>query len=76
VTRSHKWNEKHHGGDASAATIEREPYFDGDPKKVKKDGGGKANWYDCTFLLPWHSLSSIYSSSFLHIVQHHHIELG
>jgi len=51
VTRSHKWNEKHHGGDAFAAP-EREPDWfgskmgniDSDPKKVKKDGGGKANW--------------------------------
>ena len=51
VTRSHKWNEKHHGGD-STASIDREPDWfgskagnvDSDPKKVKKDGGGKANW--------------------------------
>jgi hypothetical protein len=51
VTRSHKWNEKHHGADG-ASNLEREVdwfgskagHVDGDPKKTKKDGGGKANW--------------------------------
>jgi len=50
VTRSHKWNDKAHG--EGAATIEREPDWfgskaggvEGDSKKMKKDGAGRASW--------------------------------
>ena len=53
VTRSHKQNDRDHVGlaDGSAAPEEHLPrYFaksghiDADPKKVKKEGGGKGNW--------------------------------
>ncbi|KAF2086124.1 hypothetical protein K490DRAFT_74674 [Saccharata proteae CBS 121410] len=53
VTRSHKQNDRDHAGlaDGTAAIEEHLPrYFakaghvDADPKKTKKDGGGKANW--------------------------------
>ncbi|KAG2024458.1 hypothetical protein GB937_003649 [Aspergillus fischeri] len=67
VTRSHKLNGRDHSGlsDGMAASLEHIPrYFaksgpiDADPKKTKKDGGGKGNWgrsgeevqdYDYTF---------------------------
>ncbi|KAL3410718.1 hypothetical protein V8F44DRAFT_635298 [Aspergillus fumigatus] len=67
VTRSHKLNGRDHSGlsDGMAASHEHIPrYFaksgpiDADPKKTKKDGGGKGNWgrsgeevqdYDYTF---------------------------
>ena len=54
VTRSHKYTDRDHVGlaDGTAAPEEHLPrYFaktghvDSDPKKTKKDGGGKANWY-------------------------------
>jgi hypothetical protein len=54
VTRSHKFNDRDHTGLAAgtAAPEEHLPrYFaknghiDADPKKVKKNGGGKGNWY-------------------------------
>ncbi|MCJ1475322.1 hypothetical protein MMC13_003984 [Lambiella insularis] len=53
VTRSHKHNDRDHVGlaDGTAAPEEHLPrYFaksghvDSDPKKVKKEGGGKGNW--------------------------------
>ena len=53
MTRSHKLNDRDHAGlaDGSAAAEEHLPrYFaksghvDSDPKKVKKEGGGKGNW--------------------------------
>jgi hypothetical protein len=54
VTRSHKANDRDHKGlaDGTAAPQEYLPkyfaksgYADVDPKKIKKDGGGKGNWY-------------------------------
>jgi len=53
MTRSHKLNDRDHAGlaDGTAAPEEHLPrYFaksghvDADPKKTKKDGGGKGNW--------------------------------
>ncbi|KAI9664782.1 MAG: hypothetical protein M1821_006230 [Bathelium mastoideum] len=53
MTRSHKYTDRDHVGlaDGTAAPEEHLPrYFaktghvDSDPKKTKKDGGGKANW--------------------------------
>jgi len=53
MTRSHKLNDRDHGGlaDGTAAPQEHLPrYFaksgpvDADPRKTKKDGGGKGNW--------------------------------
>ncbi|RDA92502.1 hypothetical protein CP533_4190 [Ophiocordyceps camponoti-saundersi (nom. inval.)] len=53
LTRSHKANDRDHKGlaDGTAAHSEHLPRFfartghlDTDPKKVKKDGGGKGNW--------------------------------
>ncbi len=54
MTRSHKANDRDHKGlaDGTAAPTEHLPrffakhgYADADPKKIKKDGGGKGNWY-------------------------------
>lgn len=54
VTRSHKSNDRDHVAlaDGTAPAEEHLPrYFaksghvDADPKKVKKEGGGKGNWY-------------------------------
>jgi hypothetical protein len=67
VTRSHKYNDKDHAGlaDGTAAPQEHLPrYFakhghvDVDPKKTKKDGGGKGNWYVCHFKGPVGASSS------------------
>jgi hypothetical protein len=53
VTRSHKQNDRDHAGlaDGSAALEEHLPryfakagYADADPKKTKKNGGGRGNW--------------------------------
>lgn len=53
MTRSHKFNDKDHAGlaDGTAAPSEHLPrYFakhghvNEDPKKTKKNGGGKGNW--------------------------------
>jgi len=53
MTRSHKFNDKDHAGlaDGTAAPTEYLPRFfakhghvDADPKKTKKNGGGKGNW--------------------------------
>jgi hypothetical protein len=53
VTRSYKQNDRDHVGlaDGTAEAAEHLPrYFaksghvDADPKKVKKEGGGKGNW--------------------------------
>jgi hypothetical protein len=54
VTRSHKQNDRDHAGlaDGTAAPEEHLPryfaksgFIDADPKKTKKNGGGKGNWY-------------------------------
>lgn len=59
VTRSHKYTDRDHAGlaDGTASPQEHLPrYFakhghEGvDPKKVKKNGGGRSNWYDWTSL--------------------------
>ncbi|KAI1207231.1 uncharacterized protein F4807DRAFT_191733 [Annulohypoxylon truncatum] len=53
VTRSHKYNDKDHAGLAEGTVLPHENVpkffakngFEGvDPKKTKKNGGGKANW--------------------------------
>ncbi|KAI0012262.1 hypothetical protein F4779DRAFT_569002 [Xylariaceae sp. FL0662B] len=53
MTRSHKYNDKVHAGAAEGTVIPQENIpkffakngFEGvDPKKTKKNGGGKANW--------------------------------
>ncbi|KAI1773515.1 hypothetical protein F4818DRAFT_112036 [Hypoxylon cercidicola] len=53
VTRSHKFNDKDHAGIAEGTVVPHDNIpkffakngFDGvDPKKTKKNGGGKANW--------------------------------
>jgi hypothetical protein len=53
MTRSHKFNDRDHAGlaDGTAAPEEHLPRFfakhghlDTDPKKIKKNGGGKSNW--------------------------------
>lgn len=54
MTRSHKANDRDHKGlaDGSAPPSEHLPRFfakhghaDTDPKKIKKDGSGRGNWY-------------------------------
>jgi len=54
VTRTEKHNDRNHSGiaDGTATAEEHLPrYFakhghiDADPKKVKKEGAGKGNWY-------------------------------
>lgn len=54
MTRSHKANDRDHKGlaEGTAAPTEYLPRFfaksgfaDADPKKVKKDGSGRGNWY-------------------------------
>jgi hypothetical protein len=51
VTRSHKFNDKDHTGQVEGVPQEHVPKFfgkhgfaDTDPKKTKKNGGGRANW--------------------------------
>ena len=53
VTRSHKQNDRDHAGLADGTAEEHQHlprYFaksghvDADPKKMKKEGGGKGNW--------------------------------
>lgn len=53
MTRSHKYNDKDHAGLAEGTVLPHENVpkffakhgFDGvDPKKTKKNGGGKGNW--------------------------------
>ncbi|KAK1778864.1 hypothetical protein QBC45DRAFT_146834 [Copromyces sp. CBS 386.78] len=54
MTRSHKYNDKAHVGQSEDGTfvpVEHVPKFfgkhgfpDADPKKIKKNGGGKSNW--------------------------------
>jgi hypothetical protein len=53
MTRSHKFNDKDHAGLADGTVLPQEnvPKFfakngfaDADPKKTKKNGGGRANW--------------------------------
>ncbi|KAI1372002.1 hypothetical protein F4677DRAFT_449838 [Hypoxylon crocopeplum] len=53
VTRSHKFNDKDHAGLAEGTVVPHDNVpkffakhgFDGvDPKKTKKNGGGKGNW--------------------------------
>ncbi|KAF1981118.1 hypothetical protein K402DRAFT_398815, partial [Aulographum hederae CBS 113979] len=50
-TRSHKFNDRDHSEHLDGASNEHIPKFfgksghvDTDPKKTKKDGGGKGNW--------------------------------
>ncbi len=54
MTRSHKFGEKDHAGlaDGSVSPHDQVPKFfgksgfaDADPKKTKKNGGGRGNWY-------------------------------
>lgn len=54
MTRSHKFNGKDHSGlaNGTAAAEQHLPRFfakhghlDEEPKKIKKNGGGKGNWY-------------------------------
>lgn len=54
VTRSHKANDRDHKGLAEGTALPTEHlprffakhgYADVDPKKVKKDGSGRGNWY-------------------------------
>ncbi|KAK3328354.1 hypothetical protein B0T19DRAFT_188291 [Cercophora scortea] len=54
MTRSHKYGDKDHAGLAEGSVLPQEhvPKFfakngfaDVDPKKTKKNGGGKGNWY-------------------------------
>lgn len=55
MTRSHKFNDKAHVAQSEEGTyvpVEHVPKFfgkhgfpDADPKKIKKNGGGKSNWY-------------------------------
>ncbi|SPQ20963.1 d326f827-5d60-4938-af30-686ddd2076dc [Thermothielavioides terrestris] len=53
MTRSHKYNDKDHAGLADGTVLPQDhlpKYFgkhgfpDADPKKTKKNGGGRANW--------------------------------
>jgi hypothetical protein len=51
VTRSHKLNDREYPADGMLGTRDNLPrYFaksgptDADPRKTKKDGGGKGNW--------------------------------
>ncbi|CAH0026466.1 unnamed protein product, partial [Clonostachys rhizophaga] len=53
MTRSHKANDRDHKGiaEGTASPVDHLPrffakhgYADVDPKKIKKDGGGKGNW--------------------------------
>lgn len=54
MTRSHKANDRNHAALANGTALPEEhvpKYFakhgftDAEPKKIKKNGGGKANWY-------------------------------
>jgi hypothetical protein len=65
VTRSHKANDRDHKGlaEGTAVRLDYLPrYFaktghvDVDPKKVKKDGNGRGNWYVELILLACHFL--------------------
>lgn len=45
VTRSHKLNDRDHAGEEHLPRyFAKNGFVDADPKKTKKDGGGKANW--------------------------------
>lgn len=53
MTRSHKANDRDHKGIAEGTALREEylprffaksGYVDADPKKIKKDGGGRGNW--------------------------------
>jgi hypothetical protein len=57
VTRSHKANDRDHKGLAEGTAIRfdnmpryfaKSGFVDVDPKKVKKDGNGRGNWYVLT----------------------------
>ena len=54
VTRSHKYTDRDHKGlaEGTSSPTEHVPKFfaksgfvDVDPKKIKKDGAGRGNWY-------------------------------
>jgi hypothetical protein len=77
VTRSHKFNDRVYG----EAALEQEAHgsnlprffgknagFDTDPKKTKKDGGGKGNWYALVHS-PIRSLPNPFTMS-THITSH------
>jgi len=49
MTRSHKFNDRDHSGEAESHEqvpkyFAKTGFVDTDPKKTKKDGGGKGNW--------------------------------
>lgn len=53
MTRSHKFNDKDHAGLAEGTVLPQDNvpkwfgkhgFADADPKKTKKNGGGRANW--------------------------------
>jgi hypothetical protein len=49
VTRSHKFGDRDHSGEAESHEqvpkyFGKTGFVDTDPKKTKKDGGGKGNW--------------------------------
>ncbi|KOS20388.1 ATPase-stabilizing factor 15 kDa protein [Escovopsis weberi] len=53
VTRSHKYNDRDHRAAAEGASpvsenlpkfFAKTGFLDADPKKIKKDGGGRGNW--------------------------------
>lgn len=70
MTRSHKANDRDHKGiaEGTAAREEYLPrffaksgYVDADPKKIKKDGGGRGNWYVCvSFPIPCLKQTSLF----------------
>jgi hypothetical protein len=53
VTRTHKYNDRDHTGEPDHHNdvpkfFAKSGFVDVDPKKTKKDGGGKGNWYVLT----------------------------
>lgn len=63
MTRSHKANDRDHKGiaEGTAVPVEHLPRFFAnngfagtDPKKIKKDGGGKGNWLDPPYTRHYH----------------------
>ena len=68
MTRSHKFGEKDHPGlaDGTVRPQDQVPKFfaksgfaDADPKKTKKNGGGRGNWY-VDISCPFHPASSLH----------------
>ena len=67
MTRSHKYNDRDHNGLAEGTAdadqhlpryFSKHGHVDADPKKVKKEGGGKGNW--CVLPFSPVALSSIW----------------